>query len=302
MIAALKGFVNRILFKNKSRKKFIAARLSPEEIIEKVFLITGKRETEITWQHCIVCHAPFLMAVWSEMQGDTNAAVQIKKNTDIRAEAELELKQSFGIDRSFVLVYEIRSVNCRQLPYWQQYILQKRYFTYKKKDTFQQGMIYGAMYSFPRRVIAVSYKDDNYFNIFPMDFQCFVENAGLIILGLRTTNTTLKKILSAGKVVISDTTNVDLQTIYDLGRNHSSAPPSLEQLPFGVTKSDLFKFYVPDFSASYKEFEIIQHLELGTHTMMIGKAGNATKLRDDRSFIHHIHFFEFAESEYTELT
>lgn len=285
--------VSKILFKNKPRTKFIPVRLSPAEVEEKVFL-GGK---DITWQHCIVCHDPFFMAVWSNEGLPSEGTVQIKKDQKLRAEVEVKRKQTVGD----ISVYEILKSRCYQLPYWHQYILQKRYFLYKKKDTFLQGMIYAAMYSFPRRVITVSYKDESYFNIFPMDFQCFVESAGVLILGLRTTNTTLKKILASGKVVVSDTTSVDIKTIYDLGRNHSSAPPAVDQLPFGVIKSESFGFYVPEFSASYMEVEIVNHVELGTHTMMVGRMVTSKKLREDRTFIHHVHFFEGTIMDFTLL-
>ena len=290
----MRALIGRILFKNKSRKKFIPCRIPSSQVEEKVYF----DNKEITWSHCIVCHDPFYLAIYSNAPLSNQGTVTITKGGGLATEVKVKLKESI----SSVHVFEITGAQCHQLPYWHQFILQKRYFLYKKKDTFLQGMIYAATYSFPRRVIAVSYRDNSYFNIFPMDFQCFIEKDNVSILGLRTTNTTLKKILESKKVLVSDSTSVDVNTIYDLGRNHSAAPPSVDQLPFGITKSKLFDFYVPDFSASYREFEIACHVELGTHTMMIGSLVNSEKRTSDQSFIHHVHFFEFVNSDYTELT
>lgn len=297
MTGLLKTLVSRFLFKNKSKKKFVPVQLSPGEIIEQVFFVSDGFEADITSEHCIVCHSPFIMAV-SLSSPRNKAKVQVRKNGHVQAEVSVRLKHTF--DKIFV--YEITAASCYQLPYWHQYILQKRYFLYKKKDTFLEGMIYAAMYSFPRKVIAVSYKDDRYFNIFPMDFQCFIEKSNMLVLGLRTTNTTLAKILASKKVVVSDTTSVDISTIYNLGRNHSSAPPAIDQLSFEVTKSKTFDFYVPAFSASYREFEIVDHVELGTHTMMIARLVSSEKLNNNQSCVHHIHFFEFMNSDYSVLS
>jgi hypothetical protein len=304
MIAPLKALVGRLLFQDRSKTKFIASRLSPNEISEKVFLLNDKYEAEITWEHCIVCHSPFYVAVWAEdrLPASADARLQVRKNGKVQTAVALKLNQEIEFHRHAVLVYEIINASCYQLPYWRQYILQKRYFLYKKKDTFLQGMAYAAMYSFPRRVITVSYKEDGYFNIFPMDFQCFIERSNTMLLGLRTTNTTLGKMLAMKRVVIADTTSVDLKTVYDLGRNHSASPPTVDELPFGVIKSERFQFYVPDFSAAYREFEIVKHFELGTHTMMIATAVNSVKLRNDQSYIHHLHFFEFVNSDYVEAS
>lgn len=290
----MKALISRILFKNKSKRKFIASRLSASQIGETVLF----NDRDITWDHCIVCHDPFYLAIYSTEGLADSGTVSITRKGQISAEVKVKRKDSLASVR----IYEVVSARCHQLPYWHQFVLQRRYFLYKKKDTFLRGMIYAAMYSFPRRVIAVSYRDDQYFNIFPMDFQCFVATEKMMILGLRTTNATLKKILESKKVVVSDTTSVDLTTVYDLGRNHSAAPPSLAELPFGVIESKVFGFYVPDFSASYREFEIVNSVELGTHTLMIGSLVNSEKITSDQSSIHHLHFFEFVNSDYSELT
>lgn len=283
-MAGLKALVGKILFGDAPRMKFVPVKLAPEEIQEKVFIVNGNDQEEISFDHCIVCHDPFLVATLSE-----GTKLEVRRNGKLCADAHLRFKHR--VDS--ILVYEIISTRSYQLPYWRQYILQKRYFLRGKKDTFLQGMIYAAMYAFPRRVIAVSYKDDSYFNIFPMDFQCYIEKKNMMLFGLRTTNTTLKKILLAKKLVVSDTTSVDFETIYDLGRNHSAAPPAIDQLPFGVMKSEKFGFWVPEFSATYKELEIVNSVELGTHTMMVGRVVNYKKIRDEESYLHHVHFFEF---------
>jgi len=119
----------------------------------------------------------------------------------------------------------------------------------------------------------------------------------LYILGLRTTNLTLGKILSTKRLVISDTNKADIKTIYALGKHGSSAPPPLESLPFTVSKSEIFGFPVPDFSSSYKEVEIIQHRELGYHMLMLGKIVNAKETLSEPLLLYHVHILEFLNSD-----
>ena len=134
-----------------------------------------------------------------------------------------------------------------------------------------------------------------------MDLSGYIAESGIFILGLRTTNIALEKILTVKKVVISDTDNADINVIYSLGKHHSTAPPKLDDLPFDTLDSELFKFPVPDFSASYKEIEIIKSQELGSHMLLIGKVLNHKQIRNKSSSLHHIHYFQFCNSNYQEL-
>ena len=304
MKALLRSVVKKILFKNKEPRKFIPIHLSPGAIQETVALIAGTFEIDISQIHCVVCHRPFMMAVVLS-QKDFNfdfksARIEIRKMNKIKAKVDIELRKNIPGDGRHVLVFEITDSRCYQLNSVHQYVLLKRYFLRHKKDSYLEGKIYSAMYSFPRRVIVVSYRDNDYVNIFPMDFQCR-SDSGLHLFGLRTTNVTLAKILATKKVLVADTDGANIKHIYALGRNHSAVPPSLADLPFRTIDSDSFGFPVPAFSSSYAEIEIIHYEELGTHTLMIGKVLNAREFRPQGPLFHHVHFFEFIDSTYRAL-
>lgn len=292
MIKQLKGWVHHLLFKGHPARKFVPVQLLPDQIIEKVFFVDEKTETEITSHHCVVCHDPFQVAIWvnAEMKVAKTPRLIIRLDKKIVARVELKLETEVDVQAGRVLVFKAIHSSCHQLPYWRQYILLKRYFLRGKKDTFHQGMSYAAMYSYPRIVSVVSFREEGYVNIFPMDFLCLMNSEKMVIMGLRKTNTTLARMIAAGKVVIGDTTNVSLDVIYDLGRNHSSNSISVEQLPFKVSESERFRFYVPAFCNSYREIEIIKSIELGTHTMMIGKQVNEIGKGVGKKW-YHVHFF-----------
>jgi len=134
-----------------------------------------------------------------------------------------------------------------------------------------------------------------------MDIQGYIPEEELYILGLRTTNVTLNKILEAKKVVICDTDTVDINTVYNLGKHSSNAPTPLVDLPFSVSESELFGFHVPNFSGSYKEIEIIQHRKMGYHMLMIGKVLNNKKRKESSSSLYHVGFLQFQKGNYSSI-
>ena len=135
-----------------------------------------------------------------------------------------------------------------------------------------------------------------------MDIQGHITESGLYILGLRTTNLALNKIIASKKVVIGDTHKADIKTIYDLGKHSSKDPAPLETLPFSTVNSELFHFPVPDFSSSYKEVEIIRNRLLGYHMLLVGRVINTKQTDPDPSSLYHVHIFEFMDSGYKDLS
>jgi hypothetical protein len=175
------------------------------------------------------------------------------------------------------------------------------YFLRSKANTYYSRKVISAMYSYPRSIIIVSYRDDNYCNIFPMDIHGYIEEEDMYILGLRTTNVTLDKILTAKKVVVCDTNDVDINTVYDLGKHSSKSPTAPDHLPFKTTESELFKFPVPEFVGSYKEIEIITNKKMGYHMLMVGKVLNKKQIKDNPSSLYHIGFLEFQKGNYKSI-
>ena len=197
-------------------------------------------------------------------------------------------------------MYQIEGVRNYQLSPFHRLAL-FGYFLRSKANTFYSRRVISALYSYPRRIIIVSYRDENYYNIFPMDIQGFIAEENIYLLGLRTTNATLEKILDAKKVVVCDTDTVDLETVYNLGKHSSKAPTPINELPFGVSESQLFGFPVPDFSGSYKELEIIHHRKMGYHMLMMGKVVNAKQIKPNPSSLYHVGFLQFKKGDYTSI-
>ncbi|TAN01840.1 MAG: hypothetical protein EPN39_01200 [Chitinophagaceae bacterium] len=302
----MKSFINPIIrkwaFRGIHSQDFFAVHILSGSLEESVWFRAGKEEIDISRCHSVACERPFCIAVclpalYAGLMSRGGAQVYIKKRDGPCAKLVLKQMWMKEVSNHIIVLYEINSVVCYQLSRLRQLLL-LRYFLRNKRKTFKEGQIYGALYSYPRRVIVVSYKEGNYYNIFPMDFQCQVEGSDIYMFGLRTSNITVEKIIHTGRLVVSDTDAVDIKTIYDLGRHHSIAPPLMNSLAFNTSDSEDLKFPVPSFSSGYKEIELIDHYQVGSHWLLIGRVFNSKQKKLSCSPLYHVHFFEFIKSNY----
>jgi len=296
--------MNRILRKiilgYSNPQKYLGVRLKDNEVKERVIITHNGNVTDITANHSIVCEKPFCVAIMlpKEREGEVAAdtvEMSILRNNKICTALQLALKDKIWENNTVVFIFEIKEAISYQISQFRQRILM-RYFLREKKLTLLEGSIYAALYSYPRKVIIISYEDGNYYNLFPMDFRRYYAADNLYVFGLRVSNITLDKILQSKKLVVCDTDTVALNTIYFLGKHHSSSPPEKADLPFELAQSELYKFPVPAFSASYKEVEIINSKKIGSHMLMIGRAINQVQVRPESDSIYHIHFFEYIKA------
>ncbi len=297
--------IKNLFFKHTDVKTFFITRLSENRVEEKVFLKKDDLLIDITGTHSMICLDPFCVAVWlpkDKMNGfdKKKARVQFKKNTQTTAELNIGLIEAIPTDNGALLLYKIESVINHQLNILHRLAL-FAWLLRSKKNTYESRKVISALYSYPRKIIIVSYSDEHYYNIFPMDIQGYIAEEDMYILGLRTTNITLNKILEAKKVVISDTDAIDINTIYNLGKHSSTSPTKMEEMPFAVNRSELFGFPVPGFAGSYKEVEIIDHRKMGYHMLLVGKVVNLKVLRKDSTSLYHVGFLQFQESNYQSI-
>ena len=131
-----------------------------------------------------------------------------------------------------------------------------------------------------------------------MDLLGDISQCNRYVFGLRHTNIALSKIIETGKVVVSEISFEHKDIIYQLGKHHSSIPPSLELLPFKVTTSQNFGFYIPDWAESYKEIKIERTINLGSHMLLWGEVLNQKIMKShSQSFISYSFLALFAPKE-----
>ena len=299
------SIINKLFFKNVKITTFGITRLIQEQIKENVWLKKGGRLIDITRHHGMVCLDPFCMAVW--LSGDEVAgldpqtgSILFKSNGRLNAQISVSLIEKNPTDNGVLLLYKIVKVKNHQLSALHRLLL-FGHFLRSPKNTYHHRKVISALYSYPRNIIIVSYKDNEYYNIFPMDIHSYIVEEKLYLLGLRTTNVTLDKILEAQKVVVCDTDTVDIGTVYALGKHPSKNPTQIKDLPFGVSNSEVFGFFVPDFTGSYKEIEIIGHKKMGYHMLLIGKVVNEKKIKPESASLYHVGFLQFRQSRYQNI-
>jgi flavin reductase (DIM6/NTAB) family NADH-FMN oxidoreductase RutF len=299
------GLIQNLFFKNAKITTFSITRLAPGQVKEQVFFIQGKHRIDITKHHGMICLDPFCVAVWlpyeETKQVDTaTGTLNFTGNGKLNAKIRVSLIEKLPTEKGELLLYKMGQVKNYQLkPIHRQVLF--RYFLRSKKNTYHHRKMISALYSYPRNIIIVSYKDDEYYNIFPMDIHSYIAEEKLYLLGLRTTNVTLNKILEAKKAVVCDTDTVGIETVYMLGKHPSADPTRIEDMPFAVSESEKFGFYVPDFTGSYKEIEIIANREMGYHMLMIGKVVNEKRLKPESASLYHVGFLQFQQSQYQNI-
>jgi len=297
------NFIIKSFFKDSTVKTFFITRLAANEIEEKVYFKKDEHLLDITHDHSMICLDPFCIAVWLPAEQantiDTGIAdIHFKKGDHLNAVINVMLIETRQTENGVLFLYEVKKVKNRQFSALHRLLLFS-YLLRSKKNTYYSRKVISALYSYPRRIIIVSYKDDEYYNIFPMDIQGCITRDNLYLLGLRTTNATLDKILKARKVVIADTDKVDINTVYNLGKHSSDSPVPKNELPFGTINSEVFCFPVPAFSGSYQEVEIISHRKMGYHMLMVGKVINFKEINPQRTSLYHVGFLQFKKSGYT---
>jgi len=301
----LNSRIKRIFFKDAPLKTFYISRLKASDIKENVVLVSNKTTIDVSSTHGMICLDPFCVAVWlSNNQIQTidskKLTLVLKTGPVTNATITGNLIEGVSTVNGQLLLYKIANVKNRHFTILHRFAL-FAYLLKSKTNTYYSRKVISALYSYPRNVIIVSYQDADYCNIFPMDIHCFLEKESLYILGLRTTNVALDKILGSKKVVVCDSNAVDTETVYQLGKHPSKSPTALADMPFEVKPSQVFGFPVPDFTGSYKEIEIIYNRKMGYHMLMLGKVVNHVNLKPDPSSLYHIGFLQYQGSDYSSV-
>lgn len=282
--------------------------ITPSPIHEKIFLQTKNAVFDISENHWILCITPFIFGVWIEnteidlspKKGSkyhiyiSNTWIhhrkQVLKNTE--SALSLDLTDCIEEGRGMLLLLELKKTRIFHLDLIRRFLLFSRY--YKKPGfSFQRFKSFVSAYSYPRQVRIVSFRQRDYYNIFPMDLLGDISRHGRFVFGLQCKNVTLPKIIETGRLVVSEASYLYKDIIYQLGKHHSGHPPALESLPFEVTKSNRFGFYIPAWVESYKEIQILYTQKLGSHMLLWGKIESEHWLTDPAHHLSTVHFLHF---------
>lgn len=279
----------------------------PDSIQEKVYLEVNGQFINISQQHWLLCIEPVVFGIWIEkpahkaaLQHATTCKLYFSSlNQDASPlsgpmEAALYFTRIQAIEEEAgtLFLLKLEKSHIHQLNALKRYLIFSRY--YKKNGlTFPQFKSFVAAYSYPRRIRVISFRQDDYYNIFPMDLLGDISSSNRFVFGLRHSNVALDKIIATGKLVVSEAPYVQKDAIYRLGAHHSSAPPQLDALPFKVITSKKHGFYIPEWVLSYREVDVLQTIDLGSHMLIWGATAEEQVLRPSTGHLYLIHFLHY---------
>ena len=300
----MKNIFRKILFGDSVIREYSTVTIS-DGIREKVYLKSGELLIDISGNHWVLCLEPIVIGIWIEdkeqlsaldkkmdytiyfTDSDSGGEKNIRRNAV--AVLDLEFFDKITESKGSLFLLKMQKSRIFHLSFIQTFLI---YFKYYKKPhlSFKKLKSFVSAYSYPRRVRVVSFKSEEYYNIFPMDLLGDISQCNSYVFGLRHTNIALSKIIETGRVVVSEISYEHKDIIYQLGKHHSSVPPSLDLLPFKVITSENFGFYIPDWVQSYKEIRIERTINLGSHMLLWGEVVNQKILKTNASHLYHIHF------------
>jgi hypothetical protein len=264
----------------------------PDDIQEKVYLDMAGENVDVSGNHWLLCIEPIVFGVWvTSGQYKPGRAIHMYIG-DIEADLTLELVGHIEETDGTLLLLKLKDSHIYQLNIIKTWLLYYRYYR-RGGLSFHRFKSFVAAYSYPRRIRLVSFRQQDYFNIFPMDLLGDIFTQRRYVFGLRHTNTSLPRIIESGKLTVCEIAHTHQEIIYRLGKHHSGNPPALDELPFQVRLSSNYGFYVPEIAESYKEVRILRTMNLGSHMLLWGETVDEQMLGKPGDHLYLVHFLHF---------
>jgi len=302
----MKGIFRKILFGDAQIKEY--ATVNVNEIKESVYLKIGDNTIDVSQNQYLLCLEPLIFGIWLEKDKDIisgsgyySCKMYFKHNKTILSALTLSLFKRIDENNGSLILLKLEKSRIYHLNVLKTRLLFRQF--YKKPGvSFAQLKGFASAYSYPRRVRVISFRQGDYYNIFPMDLLGDISQSNKYVFGLRHSNTALEKIIETKKLVVSEVPHTYKETIYKLGSHHSAGPPPVESLPFKVINSKNFAFYVPEWADSYKEVNIKTTINLGSHMLLWGDVQNECTLKAATDHLYHIHYLLYLYHKHKGLT
>ncbi|QBZ96858.1 hypothetical protein [Flavobacterium sangjuense] len=302
----MKKLLNILLFGNTFFKEYPAVSIDENEIKERVFFEVDGKQIDVSQRHWLLSLEPMVFGIWFEnvpnFDKKTKGKLYFKSGQNkTLAIVELNLTESITEKEGILLLFTVEESN---LFYISPFKTKLIYELYYKKPNLSYILFknLAAAFSYPRKVRLVSFKKDDYFNIFPMDLAGNIPNTNYFVFGLRHTNNTLDKIIEEKKIVVAEFPSTLKEEIYQLAKHHSGNPPSVDALPFSILETNSYQFPIPESVIQYDEIEILKTLNLGSHMLLFGKTINTIVVNENAANLYHIHFLNHLNQNQYEPT
>jgi hypothetical protein len=275
-----------------------------DTIREKVYLRADDQILDVTGRQWLLGLDPRIIGFWMTEPipaaksytlyfRDTPSITPQAVGRHALAELKLEYVDRLVENGGNLYLYRVNSTAVHHIaPIRTRLLYQK---VYKKPGVdFERLKAVAAAYTYPRRVRIISFQLEGGYNfIFPMDLLADISSAHLFLLGMRKSNSVLKKIMDTRRIVVAEAPAEYKPVIYKLGRLHSADPPPLSELPFATVPTREFGFFVPEWVESYKELSIEKMVDIGSHMLLFGQWKEEVQLNTTTPRLHHIHFLHY---------
>lgn len=279
-----------------------------DEVRERVYMEANGLIRDISLNHWLLCLEPLIFGIWIAQKDDSPIpAIGIDCrmyfspaiHTDSRhirkhamATVKLDLFDKIQEAAGCLYLVRLRRTTLYHVGWLRTRLLFSKYYkkpglSFKKYASFITG------FSYPRQVRLISFREEGYYNIFPMDLVGEIRPGHTFVFGLRHTNIALAKIIQSRKMVVADVPAAKKDMIYALGKHHGTAPPALDLLPFPVFCSEGLGFYLPEWVESYKEISIRGTMNLGSHMLLWGEWTKDVKVNGPLPHLYHVHFLQY---------
>jgi hypothetical protein len=294
----MKTLIRKLLMGDVDFSDYVKVKIDGN-LTEKVFLETAGAVKDVSQQHALFCIEPIIFGIWfdkSEWQPQ-------KKQYEVyqlyfgaapgagKPEATMTLVFFDCIEDGnlVLLLLKLEKSSVYHLSPLKNFLI---YYRYYRRDgmLFPKFKSHVCAYSYPRKIRLVSFRQDDYYNIFPMDLLGDIERHGKFVFGLRHSNIAQQKIIDTRKILVAEVPVEHQKILFQLGKHHSTKPPAISALPFEVMTSKNFSFYIPSWVESYKEINITKTINLGSHLLLYGEVKEKVVLKPSSAHVYMLHF------------
>jgi hypothetical protein len=289
----MKKLIRKMLMGDSSFTEYARVTM-PDEIPQKIYLEAGGQFTEVSITHFLLCIEPIIFGIWlgKDTAPGKNYRLYFGSRDKPEAVLDLEFFNLIKDEKGSLLLLKLQQSHIYHLSAIKNFLIWYRYYS-RDKMSFSKFKTHVCAYSYPRRIRIISFRQQDYYNIFPMDLLGDISLQGKYVFGLRHSNVAIKRIIETGKLLVAEVPFHQHNIIFQLGKHHSSQAPALPDLPFETTTSKNFGFPVPSFAESYKEINITQTLSLGSHMLLWGNVQDSVQLIAPGQHLYMVHFMHY---------
>ena len=195
----MKKLIRKILFGDIPVSEYCTVTVDGD-IKEKVFLKTGANLLDVSGTHWLLCLNPIVFGVWFKKSTEIISTEKTTpcemhfmdgaRDSETVAVLKLVVQDDIEAPDGTLILLELKEAGMHHIPFIKSWLLYYKYYKKPEQD-YKRFKSYSASYSYPRKVRVVSFKEGDWFNIFPMDLVGDIPSSKRYVFGLRHTNVTL---------------------------------------------------------------------------------------------------------------